>query len=137
MKIPVCVRDGSVPGVIKIGEFEFEIDLTELSTILEYARLEMSDSCLPHRHMLREALMGMEAAAFRVEMNGVRATKEEDTKNLDRFIDPDSQGGWRSGGHHDLQEAWLALKKMGSSIPSDVQFRWDKQEWIRQRMEEV
>ena len=38
MKIPVCVRDGSVPGVIKIGEFEFEIDLTELSTPINHFR---------------------------------------------------------------------------------------------------
>lgn len=137
MKIPVCVRDGSVPGIIKIGEFEFEIDLTELTTILEYARLEMSNSCLPHREMLREALLCMEEAAFWVDMNGVRATKEEDAKNLERMMDPNCQGGYRSGGHNDLQEAWLAVEKIGGKILPKVQARWDKQEWIEQQMEEA
>lgn len=137
MKIPVCVRDGSVPGVIKIGDFEFEIDLTELSQILEYARDKMWGSCLPHRNLLTEGLRCMEEAAWVTMMTGVRATKEEDAKNLERMMDPNCEGGYRSGGHYDLDKGWLALEKIGGKIHPHVKARWDKQEWIEQQMEKA
>ena len=79
----------------------------------------------------------MEAATFWVDANCVRATKEEDAKNLERMMDPNCQGGYRSGGHNDLHGAWLAIKKIGGKIPHMVQARWDKQEWIKQQMEET
>jgi hypothetical protein len=133
MKIPVCVRDGSVPGVIKIGDFEFEIDLTELSGILSSAWMDIHESNLPHRDLLMEALRCMEGIAFRVMTNGPQATDAENAKNLARMMDPDCTGGYRCGGHHDLDKGWLALEKIGGRVDHQVQARWDKQKWIEEQ----
>ena len=107
MNIPVCVRDGCQTGVIEIGDFRFEIDLTELQAIIVDARLEMRDSCLPNAPLLSDVLHCMDQKLI-LEMKHTKSqTESEMAKNLKRWQETGC------GGHTNLDEAWVALGKAG------------------------
>jgi hypothetical protein len=105
MNIPVCVRDGCETGTIQIGEFKFEIDLSELNDILVAANLELRESLLMNAAMLQNALQCMEEATFLTMRDSAKPTKSENAKNLKRWHETGC------GGYQDLDEAWEAIQK--------------------------
>ena len=117
MNIPICVRDGCKTTTIEIGDFQFEIDLGELLTLFEYARLEMRDSCLRNRDSLTNSLHCMNEA-LRLEMRGTSQTKSEAAANLKRWQETGC------GGYTNLKEAWKVLGQAGMD---DFRLIWEKE----------
>jgi hypothetical protein len=115
MNIPICIRDGCETGVIQIGNFRFEIDLGELLTFVEYARLEMRDSLLCNRNSLDNSLLCMKEA-LQIEMRNSKLPTESDTaKNLKRWQETGC------GGYTNLDEAWKAIGQAGGN---DFRLPW-------------
>lgn len=114
MNIPICVRDGCETGIIKIGDLEFELDLTELNTIFEYAHMEMRRSRLSHRQLLMQALDCLEEYTCKRMEIGPRQSSEDMNRNLARYRKTGC------GGHHNLKDAWRLIQKIGGNIPRGV-----------------
>ena len=105
MNFPVCVRDGCVTGNIQIGRFDFEMDLTELLTIVEYARLEMRDSLICNRDKLDTALRHMQDILHIEMRTAPKPTDSDNAKNLKRWQDTGC------GGHTDLDKIHAIILK--------------------------
>ncbi len=105
MNIPVCVRDGCETGTIQIGEFKFEMDLSELNDIIVAARLELRESLLTNADMLLNSLHCMEKVMFLMMQNATEPTESDTAKNHKRWYETGC------GGYQDLDEAWEAIRK--------------------------
>jgi hypothetical protein len=105
MNIPVCIRDGCETGTIQIGEFKFEIDLSELNDIVVAARLELRESLLGNAAMLQNALQCMEEAIFLTTTDRIRPTESDNAKNLKRWQETGC------GGYQDLDEVQETIQK--------------------------
>jgi hypothetical protein len=108
MNIPACVRDGCETATIEIGEFKFEIDISDLNNIIIAARLELQGSLLLNSEMLQDSLLCMEEVTYMVMTNSTRPTDSESAKNLKRWYETGC------GGYQDLDEAWEAIRKEGA-----------------------
>jgi hypothetical protein len=116
MNIPVCVRDGCKTATIQIEDFNFQIDLSELLEIVQYARLEMRESLLCNADLLMNVLHAMDQV-LRLEMRDNSATKAETAKNLKRWQETGC------GGHTDLKEVW---KVLGEASLDDWRLPWEQ-----------
>jgi hypothetical protein len=96
MNIPICVRDGCETGIIRIGRFDFEIDLSELLEIVKAANLELRDSLLCNRDVLDNSLCCIRDILHIKMRTAPKPTDSDNAKNLKRWQDTGC------GGHTDL-----------------------------------